>query len=77
MKKIRQRYLQAQVVKDLHKKMVFQGEPRQVGKTSLAESLLKSSRGHYLNWDYDNDRDKILAREWPSGGGAFSARRNS
>lgn len=59
------RYLAAQVLKDLQKKMVFVGGPRQVGKTTLAQKLLKDSSG-YLNWDVPEDREKILKREFPN-----------
>ncbi|MCM8775952.1 MAG: AAA family ATPase [Candidatus Omnitrophica bacterium] len=59
-----QRYLTAQVKKDLAKKMVFLGGPRQVGKTTLALDILKDDKG-YLNWDVDAHREKILKRELP------------
>ena len=48
--------------------MVFLAGPRQVGKTTLAQSLLKNFQdGHpgYLNWDSELDRDKIRQRLWP------------
>lgn len=63
------RYLQKLIKEDLKKKMVFLGGPRQVGKTTLAQSLIKGFvDGHpaYLNWDSDFDRKKIREREWPS-----------
>jgi len=46
--------------------MVFAGGARQVGKTTLAKSLLESEypEGGYLNWDYDEDRQAILAKKW-------------
>ena len=60
------RYIKDLVLKDLAKKMVFIGGPRQVGKTTLAKAILeknnKSSR--YFNWDFDEDRQDILARHW-------------
>jgi predicted AAA+ superfamily ATPase len=59
------RYLKHAIEEDLPKKMLFIGGPRQVGKTTLARSLLKSS-SHYLNWDVPADRDKILRGELPS-----------
>lgn len=55
------------VKKDLEKKMVFLGGPRQVGKTTLAQSFLKNYRdGHpaYLNWDHEGSRKMILKSEW-------------
>ncbi len=57
------RYLEDQVRHDLKKKMVFLGGPRQVGKTTLAQSL--GPRESYLNWDDVEDREKILKRILP------------
>lgn len=45
--------------------MVFVGGPRQVGKTTLAKSLLKDLKA-YLNWDVPEHRELILKRELPS-----------
>ena len=45
------RYLQDQVKADLREKMVFVGGPRQVGKTTLAKSLLSDQTG-YLSWGH-------------------------
>jgi hypothetical protein len=39
------RYLEAQIRKDLAKKMVFVAGPRQVGKTTLARSLPGAAKG--------------------------------
>ncbi len=58
------RYLKNQVCRDLEKKMVFVGGPRQVGKTTLARDILADQRG-YLNWDVAEHREKILNRELP------------
>lgn len=58
------RYLKAQVVADLDRKMVFLGGPRQVGKTTLAKSLLRDDTA-YLNWDFGEHRQKILKMEFP------------
>ena len=53
------------IVKDLTKKMVFIGGPRQVGKTTLAKELLnKHFSGKYYNWDRANDKKSILAEDW-------------
>ena len=55
------------IKKDLEKKMVFIGGPRQVGKTTLATSLLnKFYDGHpaYLNWDNEISRRIIQKGEW-------------
>ena len=62
------RYLSETIKKDLKKKMVFLGGPRQVGKTTLAQSLITGFRDEhpaYLNWDSGVDRAKIKNREWP------------
>jgi len=60
------RYIGKYILEDLRKKMVFVGGPRQVGKTTLAKSILTKdfSEGRYLNWDYDEDRQDILKRKW-------------
>lgn len=60
------RYLAPNVLKDLDRKMVFVGGPRQVGKTTLAKAVLESKyeSGRYLNWDYDEDRQDILGKKW-------------
>lgn len=58
------RYLIPQIKHDLPRKMVFVGGPRQVGKTTLAKSLLKDKKG-YLNWDVPEQRELILKRELP------------
>ena len=49
------RYLEDFIQNDLNKKKVFLGEPRQVGKTTLAKNVIKN-RGLYLNWDNALDR---------------------
>jgi hypothetical protein len=58
------RYLKKQVVADLKRKMVFLGGPRQVGKTTLARSLLRSDAA-YFNWDFGEHRQRILKMEFP------------
>lgn len=60
------RYLEKHIISDLEKKMVFIGGPRQVGKTTLAKSIMEKyfKGGVYLNWDIDEDRRAILAKEW-------------
>ncbi|HGY12360.1 MAG TPA: ATP-binding protein, partial [Desulfobacterales bacterium] len=52
------RYLYENILKDLKRKMVFIGGPRQVGKTTLARAILDQaySSGRYFNWDYTEDR---------------------
>jgi uncharacterized protein len=61
-----ERYLQAQVLQDLQRKMVFIGGPRQVGKTSLARRLLSSPAAE-LNYDVAPQREAILRRQMPPG----------
>lgn len=58
------RYLSAQISADIKRKMVFVGGPRQVGKTTLAKTLLKDGFG-YLNWDVPEHREAILKRQLP------------
>ncbi len=60
------RYLSDQVSKDLTRKMVFVGGPRQVGKTTMAKHLLGKDRQGYLNWDIAADREAVLKRELPA-----------
>lgn len=62
------RYLAPFIIEDLKKKMVFLGGPRQVGKTTLAQSLIKNFHDMhpaYLNWDSSPDRIRIKNRDWP------------
>ena len=61
---MKKRYLQDQVQSDLKNKMVFVSGPRQVGKTTLAKSLIIDSAS-YLNWDIPTHRETILKRELP------------
>ncbi len=60
------RYIYENIKKDLERKMVFIGGPRQVGKTTLSKSLLETDfpNGVYFNWDFDDDRRDMLARKW-------------
>lgn len=60
-----QRYLETAVRVDLGRKMVFLSGPRQVGKTTLARSLMADyPRAQYLNWDVPNDRRILLEQAW-------------
>jgi predicted AAA+ superfamily ATPase len=62
------RYLKASIARDLEEKMVFLGGPRQVGKTTLALSLIEGgSEGHpaYLNWDDIAARKALLRGALP------------
>lgn len=58
------RDIQPFIQQDLPRKMVFLGGPRQVGKTTLAKTLLTTTAGRYFNWDYDDDRQAILNKKW-------------
>ncbi len=62
---IEPRYLTPQVEKDLARKMVFVGGPRQVGKTTMAKSILGKNQKGYLSWDDPHHREQILKRELP------------
>lgn len=59
-----ERYLKKQVLQDLDRKMVFVGGARQVGKTTLAKTILRDDRG-YLSWDIVEHRDNILRHNFP------------
>jgi predicted AAA+ superfamily ATPase len=65
---IMKRYLAENILKDLEKKMVFVGGPRQVGKTTLALDILEGDEEHpaYFNWDYAEDKRDLLAGRLPS-----------
>ena len=65
-----ERYLKTAVYDDLKEKMVFMGGPRQVGKTTLALSLLMDGNEEhpaYLNWDSPASRKLLLQGALPSG----------
>ncbi len=67
---IRERYIRPFIQDDLQQKMVFIGGARQVGKTSLALSLLEGgSESHpaYLNWDSPQVHQPLLRGELPPG----------
>ena len=65
------RYLKESIAADLGNRMVFIGGPRQVGKTTLALSMLDGDQDESspacLNWDVLADRQDILAERLPSG----------
>ena len=67
------RYIETAVEKDLKRKMVFIGGPRQSGKTTLAKHLCEESgcrlEERYLNWDAAEDREQIILERFPSAGG--------
>jgi predicted AAA+ superfamily ATPase len=60
------RYLEEPIKRDLAEKMVFLSGPRQVGKTTLAKTLLRKEEDQYYNWDRRDDRRKILSARWPA-----------
>jgi len=52
---------------DLLHKMVFLAGPRQVGKTTLAQSLIESDGpGSYFSYDNVRDRKLVLDARWPA-----------
>jgi uncharacterized protein len=58
-----ERSLKKQLAADLNDfKMIFLAGPRQVGKTTLAQSIVKNA--DYMNWDIDEDRTRILNKEF-------------
>ncbi len=65
------RYIDSYILKDLEKKMVFVGGPRQVGKTTMAKMLLNriDANSRYFNWDFDEDRHNLLDKKWKQDGG--------
>ncbi len=62
------RYIFQQVKSDLAEKMVFIGGPRQVGKTHFSKTFAAEVFPHftYLNWDYAEDRTRILEGRVPT-----------
>jgi hypothetical protein len=59
------RYLESQIRRDLKRKMVFVGGPRQVGKTTLARTILGKSVAGYMSWDIEAHRVLILGQTFP------------
>lgn len=62
------RYLLDDIKQIIDRKMAFVGGPRQVGKTTLALSLLSPStvkNPQYLNWDDPHDQKRILKYDLP------------
>ncbi len=58
------RSLEPFIRQDLEKKFVFLSGPRQVGKTTLANSIIQQNKGLYLSYDHQEDRRKILSQEF-------------
>ena len=65
------RYLESAVAAALARKMVFLGGPRQVGKTTLALSLLGAGADEthpaYFNWDDPRSAARVRRAELPPG----------
>lgn len=62
------RHIENWIKQDLPRKMVFVGGPRQVGKTTMALSLLNPAspkNSAYLNWDISAHQRKIIRSELP------------
>ena len=59
------RYLQAPIERDLTRKMVFVGGPRQVGKTQLGKMIIPDPAA-YLNYDIAEHRDAVLKGQLPA-----------
>jgi predicted AAA+ superfamily ATPase len=60
-----ERSLEKLISKDLNKKMVFVGGPRQVGKSTLAKHLLPKSNSVYINFDTLAGKESVLKQEYP------------
>ncbi len=60
------RYITKHIQTDLKRKMVFVAGPRQCGKTTMAQALLRHQSGLYLNWDDVDQKKEILKRSWHS-----------
>lgn len=58
------RNLELSLIEDLYKKFVFLAGPRQVGKTTLAKSIMKKLKGIHLLYEDEQDRSKILQKEY-------------
>lgn len=65
---LKTRYLHSPISADLKEKMVFVGGPRQVGKTTMAQSIGRDNHKNsaYLNWDNREDRKKIISGALPA-----------
>ena len=60
-----QRYLEPALRADVGRKMVFLSGPRQVGKTTLAKSIMAGyPHAQYFNWDVPGDRRILIEQSW-------------
>lgn len=65
---MKNRYLSSYITEDLNYKMVFLGGPRQVGKTTLGNTIVeKIGMADILNWDSRADRKRIIKEEFKGG----------
>jgi len=62
--KVISRNIKESIEKDLQQKFVFLSGSRQVGKTTLAREIIGKKNGTYLLYDDDDDRRKILEKEY-------------
>lgn len=62
--KVIKRNIEEYIQNDIRRKMVFLSGPRQVGKTTLAKTIIKTKKGKYLLYDDIDDRNLILKREF-------------
>lgn len=60
-----ERRAEPQIVEDLAEKMVLVSGPRQCGKTTLAQRLVKRRRGAYFTWDSAAHRAALRRQELP------------
>ncbi len=58
------RNIRSSLHRDLQRKFVFLSGPRQVGKTTLAQELMRDLGGTYLSYDDPDDRRTILERHY-------------
>lgn len=58
------RNLLVPIERDLKQKFVFLAGPRQVGKTTLAQEIVRRGGGKYYNWDDGEDRQAILTKQF-------------
>ena len=69
------RYIEKAVTRDLKRKMVFVGGPRQSGKTTMAKHMCEAAGvdvdRRSLNWDAAADREKIILERFPAGAGTL------
>jgi len=66
---LKERYLTLSILDDLKKKMVFVGGPRQIGKTTLAKTLIGAhfKEAAYFSWDNKQERQQLMSSQWPGG----------